>query len=232
MQHIDVLNNRFADSEVTEVLNFFLDQYSGRIAFATSYSIEDQVLTHLLASTGKSVKIFTLDTGRLPEETYKLIGSTNERYNINVKVYFPEYQSVEKMVQTKGMNLFYDSVENRKECCHVRKLEPLKRALSGEDAWIAGLRREQSVTREGVNLVEFDKRHCIIKINPLYNWTEDKVWDFIKQHKVPVSSLYGKGFTSIGCAPCTRAVTAGESIREGRWWWENPDTKECGLHVS
>ena len=232
MQHIDELNNRFADSDVVEILKFFLDQYNGRIAFASSYSIEDQVITHLLASIDKNVKIFTLDTGRLPEETYKLIGTTNEHYDIKVKIYFPEFNSVEKMVQAKGVNLFYDSVENRKECCHVRKLEPLKRALSSEEVWIAGLRREQSVTREGVNLVEFDKRHGIIKINPLYNWTEDQVWEFIKLHNIPVSSLYKKGFTSIGCAPCTRAVTAGESVREGRWWWENPDTKECGLHVN
>lgn len=213
-----------------KALEYFLEKYKGKMALASSLSIEDQVITDMLFSMSKEAKIFTIDTGRLPDETYKLIDQTNKRYDTKIDVYFPNNTKVETMVKTKGINLFYDSVENRKECCGVRKLEPLKRALSNLDAWICGLRREQSITRTNVEMVEQDETNGLIKINPLIDWTEENVWDYIKKNNVPYNELYKKNYLSIGCAPCTRAVLTGENIRSGRWWWENPETKECGLH--
>lgn len=217
-------------SDPIKVLKYFLKKYKGKIALASSLSIEDQVVTDMLLSITKEVKIFTIDTGRLPDETYSLIDQTNKKYDIKIDVYFPINSKVEHMVKTKGIDLFYDSVENRKECCGVRKLEPLKRALSDLDAWICGLRREQSITRTNVKTVEQDETNGLIKINPLIDWTEENVWDYIKRNNIPYNALYKKNYLSIGCAPCTRAVLAGEDIRSGRWWWENPETKECGLH--
>ena len=208
-----------------------LSQFKNKIGFATSFSIEDQVIVHMIASINNHAKIFTLDTGRLPYETYKLIELTNERYDLNIEVFFPDYRFVQEMVHEKGINLFYNSVEDRKHCCHVRKIEPLKRALSGLEVWITGLRREQSVTRENVSVLDYDETNGLLKLNPLFNWTERMVLDFIKKNNVPYNNLYNHGYTSIGCAPCTRAVKAGETVRDGRWWWENPDTKECGLHI-
>lgn len=224
------LNEIFQNQDTNEILKYFLGAYKNKIAFATSYSIEDQVITHLISSLDKSTKIFTLDTGRLPYETYKLIETTNERYGINVEVYFPNNERVEKMVNEKGINLFYNSIEERKLCCNIRKIEPLKRAMKNLKVWITGLRRDQSVTREETQLIEYDSNFSIIKLNPLVDWTEEQVWEFIKQNDVPFNSLYKQNYRSIGCAPCTRAVKEGGNIRDGRWWWENPETKECGLH--
>ena len=218
-------------TEPVEVLEYFLNKFGDKIALASSLSIEDQVITHMLHSISPSAKIFTIDTGRLPNETYKLIDDTNKRFDIKIDVYFPDNSKVEKMVKTDGINLFYDSVEKRKECCGIRKLEPLKRALSGLDAWICGLRREQSITRTNVEMVEEDENNGLIKVNPLIDWTEDMVWEYIKKYNIPYNSLYKQNYLSIGCAPCTRAVLQGEDIRAGRWWWENPETKECGLHA-
>ena len=231
MSIVDDLNTHYEGQNIDEILKYFLTTYKGKIAFSTSFSIEDQVLTHLINGIDPRANIFTLDTGRLPYETYKLIEKTNEQYGISIKVFFPNHKLVEDMVQKRGINLFYNGVEERKLCCSTRKIEPLKRALQNIDVWITGLRKEQSVTREQLRLTEFDSNFKLIKLNPLYNWTEEQVWEFIKNHNIPYNELYKKNYTSIGCAPCTRAIREGETVRDGRWWWENPDTKECGLHA-
>jgi phosphoadenosine phosphosulfate reductase len=228
---IKELNVRFKNEPLPEVLNFFLKKFKGKIAFASSLGAEDQVLTHLIATIDPEAKIFTLDTGRLFQETYDLIDRTNSRYKIRIEIYFPAADQVEKMVHEKGINLFYENVENRKLCCHIRKVEPLRRALKGIDIWITGLRREQSPNRNTMALVEADESHIgVLKLNPLIDWTYDMVWDYIKEHNIPYNALHDKGFPSIGCQPCTRAVEPGEDIRAGRWWWEMDGKKECGLH--
>jgi len=176
------------------------------------------------------MKIFTLDTGRLFQETYDLLDITRRKYNLPIEISFPDAMDVEEMVNTRGINLFYDSIENRKLCCFIRKTEPLARALQGMDAWICGLRRDQSVTRQQVKIVEWDSIQKKIKVNPLANWSQEEVWRYIHDHKIPYNTLHDKGFPSIGCLPCTRAVLPGEDIRAGRWWWESPENRECGLH--
>jgi len=231
METIEKLNNQLKGKDTIEVIKYFSETFGKKAAFSTSLSIEDQVITHMLFSINSKVKIFTLDTGRLPNETYSLIEKTREQYNIKIHIYFPNYRSVEKMVRERGINLFYNSIEDRKRCCYVRKIEPLKRALKNIEVWITGLRREQSITRQNIELIEYDSNYKLIKVNPLYNWTEAQVWDYIKKNNIPYNSLYDKNYLSIGCAPCTRAVQPGEDIRAGRWWWENPNTKECGLHI-
>lgn len=224
-------NERFEGKSVDEVLTFFLKEYKGKIAFASSLGAEDQVLTHKIIEVIPETNIFTLDTGRLFPETYDLIDRTNSRYKIKMGVYSPSAKKVEKMVKEKGINLFYESVENRKLCCYTRKIEPLHRALEGYEMWITGLRKDQSVTRNNNSLVEHDENnHGLIKLNPLINWTEEMVWDFIKENNIPYSNLHEQGFPSIGCYPCTRAIELGEDVRAGRWWWEMPEHKECGLH--
>ena len=224
--------DRFKDATPQEVIEFFVSEFKGRIAFATSLGLEDQVLTHMITSISPDTKIFTLDTGRLFPETYDLIDKTNSRFKIKIDVYFPDTVHVEKMVKEKGINLFYESIENRKLCCYIRKIEPLHRAMKGLKMWITGLRREQSTTRENGKLIEVDENNNgLLKLNPLINWSEKMVWDYIKEHNIPFNELHKKGFPSIGCQPCTRAVKPGEDIRSGRWWWENPESKECGLHA-
>lgn len=227
---VNRLNKIYKDSKPEDVLEFFLNEYNGKIALASSLSLEDQVLTDMLVKIDKSARIFTLDTGRLFPETYSLIDKTNIRYGIQLEVMFPDYQEVEKMVKAEGVNLFYAGIEQRKLCCKVRKLDPLKRAFEGLEVWICGLRREQSVTRQQVQLIEWDEANGLIKLNPLIDFTEQQVWEYIKANQVPYNKLHDKGFPSIGCQPCTRAVEPGEDIRAGRWWWENPEQKECGLH--
>jgi len=214
-----------------EVLEYFLDELHVNIALASSLSIEDQVLTDMLYNIKKDAKIFTLDTGRLPKETYDLIEKTNNKYKQKIKVYFPQTQEVEALVNEKGMFSFYNSVVERKECCYIRKIEPLKRALKGLDIWITGLRREQSQTREKMQLIEWDEGNNLLKLNPLIDWNEEDVWAHIKYNNVPYNKLHDKGYPSIGCEPCSRAVEDGADIRSGRWWWEHPESKECGLHV-
>ncbi len=231
MKSIVELNNYFEKKSAGEILKYFSEQYSEESVFSSSFSIEDQVITYMIAESKSMTKIFTLDTGRLPYETYSLIDRTREHFNINIEIHFPNYESVEKMVCENGVNLFYKSIETRKLCCYVRKIEPLKRALANKKVWITGLRREQSVTRENLNIVEYDDNFKIIKVNPLISWTEKQVWDFINKHNIPFNQLYNKNYKSIGCAPCSRAVQEGGDVRDGRWWWENPDTKECGLHI-
>lgn len=213
-----------------EILHYFLTEFRGKVAFASSLGAEDQVITHMIAGINKHARIFTLDTGRMFPETYDLIHRTNSKYKIKIEVFFPEHESVEEMVKTHGINLFYDSIENRKLCCHLRKIVPLKRALAGMDAWICGLRKDQAATRGHVASLEWDEGNGMIKVNPLAEWTESQVWEYIHEHKIPYNPLHDQSYPSIGCQPCTRAVAPGEDIRSGRWWWENPDTKECGLH--
>jgi phosphoadenosine phosphosulfate reductase len=227
---IERLNNSLAGSGPEVILLEVLREFGDKIGFSTSLGAEDQVITSMLAGIDKNVKIFTLDTGRMFPETYEILHRTVNRYGMNITVFFPEASEVEEMVNSKGINLFYESIANRKLCCHIRKIEPLKRALSGLDAWITGLRRQQSVTRNEMKLVEWDETHGLVKINPLVEWTSDMVWEYIHRNNVPYNKLHDQGFPSIGCQPCTRAVTEGEDIRAGRWWWEQPENKECGLH--
>jgi phosphoadenosine phosphosulfate reductase len=229
-ERINDLNEKFQEATVGEVLSWFLKEFKGKIALSSSLGAEDQVLTEMVTGIDKEATVFTLDTGRLFPETYDLIHRTNTKYGIKIKVYFPEAARVEEMVGEKGINLFYESIENRKLCCHIRKIEPLKRAFKGLDVWICGLRRDQSVTRHDMKLVEWDEANGLIKLNPLIEWTEKDVWDYINENKIPYNPLHDKGYPSIGCQPCTRAIMEGEDVRAGRWWWENPDTKECGLH--
>ena len=214
-----------------EVLEYFLNTLHVKIAFASSLGVEDQVLSDLLYKTRKGARIFTLDTGRLPAETYALLEKTRTHYGKPLDVFFPKAELVEPLVSEKGMFSFYTSIEERKACCYVRKIEPLKRALAGLDVWITGLRRAQSVTREQMECIEWDEANGLVKLNPLIEWSEEEVWDYVRAHNVPVNALHAKGYPSIGCAPCTRAVKEGEDVRSGRWWWENPEHKECGLHA-
>ncbi len=206
-------------------------EFGSRIAFATSLGEEDQVITDMIARVAPGIEVFTLDTGRLFAETYELMAKTQKKYpQLKFKIYYPNTDAVEEMVETKGINLFYESVENRKMCCHVRKVEPLQRALKDMDAWIVGLRRQQAVTRADMQPIEWDAANNKIKINPLIDWSLDDVHAYIKKNNVDVNPLHVAGFVSIGCAPCTRAIKPGEDIRAGRWWWEQPEQKECGLH--
>ncbi|MDA3906647.1 MAG: phosphoadenylyl-sulfate reductase [Bacteroidales bacterium] len=228
---IEELQNLVQNKTPQEVIKIFLEKFGDKIAFSSSLGAEDQVIIDMISKIDKSANIFTLDTGRVFPETYDLIDRTTKRYKISIKIYFPDYSQVEKMVQDKGINLFFESIENRKQCCHIRKMEPLKRAFKSLDVWICGLRRDQSITRTDVQVVEWDEANGLIKLNPIVDWTEDQVWDYIKTNKVPYNLLHDKGFPSVGCQPCTRAIVEGEDLRAGRWWWENPETKECGLHA-
>jgi phosphoadenosine phosphosulfate reductase len=198
--------------------------------FSTSFSFEDQAITHAILSRQLPFGIFTLDTGRLFAETYSVWSSTNEKYNTYIKAYYPEAAALQAFIGEKGPNAFYESVDNRKNCCHIRKVEPLKRALAGNQVWITGLRAEHSAARESLQQVEWDEVNQLIKYHPLLHWTTEEVKAYIHQHKVPYNPLHDRGFVSIGCAPCTRAVKPGEDFRAGRWWWEDADKKECGLH--
>lgn len=229
-EEINKLNEKFEKQAPEVVLQYFIQKYKSKICLASSLGPEDQALTQMIIAVDKSVKIFTLDTGRLFPETYSLIDKTNKRYNIRIEVFFPDNESVEGMVNTKGINLFYDSLEKRKLCCHIRKIEPLKRAFAGHEVWICGLRKEQSVTRTSNKMIEWDDQNNLIKINPLIYWTERELWQYIKDNDIPYNMLHDEGFPSIGCQPCTRAVKEGDDIRSGRWWWEEPLHKECGLH--
>jgi phosphoadenosine phosphosulfate reductase len=233
MHEIEKLNLEFEQKPAEEIFRWALGRFGNRIALASSFGAEDVVLIDILAKINPQARIFTLDTGRLNEETYELMDRIRSRYGLAIEVYFPDFKQIETLERQKGFYSFRQSVENRVECCGIRKVEPLKRALKDLDAWITGLRREQSVTRSHVRKIEIDEAHeGIYKINPLADWTTDQVWKYIRGNKVPYNKLHDMGYSSIGCAPCTRAVKPGEDIRSGRWWWENPEHKECGLHVS
>lgn len=229
-EEIDSLNIRYADASAQELLQSFMSQYGARLALSSSLSIEDQTLTDMMLRIDPQANIFTLDTGRLFPETYELIDRTNEHYKVKLKVYCPQTEALQQFVATEGINPFYESIEKRHACCEVRKLEPLRRAFRDLDVWVCGLRSAQSVTRSDMRLIEWDERHGLLKINPLIHWTEQQVWDYIRENRVPYNRLHDKGFPSIGCEPCTRAVRRIDDVRAGRWWWESPDHRECGLH--
>jgi phosphoadenosine phosphosulfate reductase len=201
------------------------------MTFANSFGAEDMVLTDIIMREKLAIEIFSLDTGRLPAETYTLMAEAENTYSTKLKVYFPKHEVVEQYVQNKGINAFYESIDLRKACCHMRKVEPLQRALSGKQAWITGMRAEQATTRANLPVQEFDEGNQLEKFNPLSDWTEQEVWAYIRLHEVPYNKLHDAFYPSIGCAPCTRAVAMGEDVRAGRWWWEDPTSKECGLHV-
>lgn len=206
------------------------DLFPGEVVFSTSLGQEDQAITEIIAKNNLAVEIFTLDTGRLFYETYDLLARTISKYGLDIKTYYPETQSIEEFVRTKGINSFYESVENRKTCCYIRKVIPLKRALKGKKVWITGLRAEQSANRHGMKPIEWDEGNQILKFNPLLHWAMDDLLTYIRENKIPYNPLHDKGFVSIGCAPCTRAIMPGEDARAGRWWWESSQ-KECGLHT-
>ena len=218
-------------SQAVALLQRIANEYSPA-TFANSFGAEDMVITDLIAKNKIGIEIFSLDTGRLPYETYTLMEKSRAHYpGTDFVVYFPDATEVETFDRANGINAFYDSVEMRKACCGIRKMTPLKRALSGKKAWVTGLRREQSPTRTDLTDTEFDQGNQMWKFNPLIDWTEKDVWDYLRSNNVPYNELHDKFYPSIGCAPCTRAVAMGEDVRAGRWWWENPETKECGLHV-
>ncbi len=202
----------------------------GKIAFASSFGLEDVVVIDIVHKIDPSVRFFTLDTGRLNEETYDVMERVRRKYDVSIESYFPDATKVENLERAKGFYSFRESVENRKECCAIRKIEPLSRALKGMEAWITGLRREQSVTRTEIRKIESDAGGLLYKLNPLADWTLADVWAYIKKNDVPYNALADKGYPSIGCSPCTRATAPGEDVRAGRWWWESPEHKECGLH--
>jgi phosphoadenosine phosphosulfate reductase len=215
-----------------QILTWAYETFGKRVAFASSFGAEDVVVLDLIAKTVPGLRVFTLDTGRLHDETYDVMERIRRKYGLKIEVMFPDQRKVEDLVAAKGFYSFRESIENRKECCRIRKVEPLRRALSTVDAWVTGLRREQAVTRTALPKAEIDEAFGgIVKLNPIADWTQDRVWDYIRANEVPYNILHDRGFPSIGCAPCTRPVAPGEDVRAGRWWWENPEQKECGLHV-
>jgi phosphoadenosine phosphosulfate reductase len=225
------LRDRIAPLPIPDALKLLEETFRGRLTFSTSFGMEDQVVTDLLHKSGVVSTIFTLDTGRLFPETYSTWSRTLERYRVSIDAYYPNTEKIQEFVRDYGPNSFYESVDRRKQCCHIRKVEPLKRALAGNSVWITGLRAEQSPNRNDMQILEWDEVNQIIKYNPLLHWSTEEVWAYINQHNVPYNSLHDKGFISIGCAPCTRAIKPGEDFRAGRWWWEDQSKKECGLHV-
>jgi len=226
------LDVEFEEKSAEKVILWGWDTFKEKIALANSFGAEDVVLTDMVLRINPQIKIFALDTGRLPQETYNIWQILEEKYGINIEPYFPEAKRVEEMVKKFGSNLFYKSVDLRRLCCQVRKIGPLNRALLELDAWICGLRREQSITRRDIKKIEIDLAHRrIIKINPLADWSIDEVWDYIKKNKLAYNKLHDRNYPSIGCVPCTRPIKPGEDTRSGRWWWEPPEQKECGLHL-
>jgi phosphoadenosine phosphosulfate reductase len=216
---------------ISTFLQSLTEQYPGQVTFSTSFSYEDQVITHEILSNQLPIKIFTLDTGRMFAETYSVWSSTNAMYQTNIKAYYPNQDKLQDFVAENGPNAFYESIDNRKACCFIRKVEPLKRALAGNAIWITGLRAEHSPDRKDLPILEWDESNQVIKYHPILHWTTEEVKKYIQVNRVPYNPLHDRGFVSIGCAPCTRAIQPGEDFRAGRWWWEDADKKECGLHV-
>ncbi|HXD94346.1 MAG TPA: phosphoadenylyl-sulfate reductase [Bacteroidia bacterium] len=229
-QKISFINELIKNKSPEEALRAIAANFSDKVIFSSSLGYEDQVITHFIFSNNLPITVFTLDTGRLYNETYSVLQSTLERYKKPIKVFYPQTTLVENLVSEKGPISFYESVENRKECCFIRKVEPLKRALQGYSIWITGIRAEQSDERKDIPSVEWDEANNIIKFHPIIDWTLDEVKQYITKHNIPYNPLHDKGFVSIGCAPCTRALKVGEDFRAGRWWWEQNNKKECGLH--
>ena len=230
MSLLATIKNKIEGTDAVEALKLLATQYSGKIVFSSSFGWEDQVITHMIFANDIPVKIFTLETGRLFPETYYVWNRTMEIYGKPIHAYFPDRVLLEDMVNTKGPSSFYESVENRKECCHIRKLEPLKRALAGNDIWVTGIRAEQSANRLEMQNLEWDGQNNLVKFHPIFNWGLDQVKEYIRVNNIPYNTLHDRGFPSIGCQPCTRAVQPGEDFRAGRWWWEDQSKKECGLH--
>lgn len=228
---IEELKNLLNGFSIEDQLNKLVSLFPDKVIFTTSLGIEDQLITHKIFKNNLNIKVATLDTGRLFPQTYDVLSSTIIRYNKKIDVYFPEHEAVEKMVTEKGPLSFYKSVENRKECCKLRKVVPLNRALSGMECWISGIRADQSDNRNQMDWLEYDEDKKLFKFYPLFNWSFDEVKNFVKENNVPYNALHDKGYVSIGCEPCTRAVKPGEDFRAGRWWWENDGPKECGCHV-
>lgn len=214
-----------------EDLALLAEKFAGKAVFSTSFGLEDQLITHLIFENDLPIKVFTLDTGRNFQETYSTWSLTLERYQKTIETYFPQPAAIQNLLATKGPNSFYQSVENRKECCYIRKVEPLRRALQGQSLWITGIRAEQSPNRQDMSDLEWDEAHGLAKFHPLFDWTYEQVRAIVQEQGIPYNTLHDKGFLSIGCAPCTRAIREGEDFRAGRWWWEDASKKECGLHV-
>lgn len=214
-----------------DIMNWLVTLFPETATFSTSFGIEDQVISHLIFTNNLPVRVFTLDTGRNFQETYSTWSRTLDVYGKPIATYFPQAAAVEQLLAEKGPNSFYNSVEDRKQCCYIRKVEPLNRALEGQELWITGIRAEQSPNRHDMAAFEWDAAHQLVKFHPLFDWTFQQVRDYAQQHKIPYNPLHDKGFLSIGCAPCTRAIREGEDFRAGRWWWEDTSKKECGLHV-
>jgi phosphoadenosine phosphosulfate reductase len=229
--HIPKLLEQAAKGSIDDTLRLLAEAFPGLVVFSTSFGIEDQVITHHILSANLPISIFTLDTGRMFAETYSVWSSTNDKYQNRIKAYYPDRALLEEYLNERGPNAFYESVANRKDCCHIRKVEPLRRALAGRAVWITGLRAEQSPERKDLRLIEWDEANGVIKYNPLLHWDAAAVRSYIDDNDVPYNVLHDKGFVSIGCAPCTRAIRAGEDFRAGRWWWEDNSKKEYGLHV-
>ena len=227
---VQAANQRLQGKPAEEIIRWAGETFGPGIRLASSFGAEDVVVIDMIARVAPQIKVLTLDTGRLHDETYEAMERIRERYGIEIETMFPEREAVQRLVQAKGFYSFRESVENRRECCGIRKVEPLRRGLAGLKAWMTGLRRDQAVTRSDTAAVEWDEGNGLMKVNPLVEWTNDQVWEYIRAHNVPYNRLHDQGFPSIGCAPCTRAVQPGEDIRAGRWWWELPDSKECGLH--
>jgi phosphoadenosine phosphosulfate reductase len=229
--HITSIIQKTKVADLDEVLIELAKEFPGQVTFSTSFSFEDQVITHKILSKQLPITIFTLDTGRLFPETYSVWSATNERYHTHIKAFYPDHSLLEDFIAVKGPNSFYESVENRKGCCYIRKVEPLKRALKDNAIWITGLRAEHSADRHDMPQVEWDEGNNVIKYHPILHWTTEEVKQYINQNNIPYNPLHDRGFVSIGCAPCTRAIRPGEDFRAGRWWWEDNTNKECGLHV-
>ena len=225
------LNDQLNGKTIDERLEILVSAFKGKIIFTTSFGIEDQVITHKIFTNNLDIKVVTLDTGRLFPETYEVFSQTTLKYKKKINVYFPDYISVEELVTEKGPFSFFNSRENREECCKIRKVVPLSRALAGMECWISGIRASQSDNRGNMSDLEYDADKKLFKFHPLFGWSFEEVENFIKENNVPYNELHDKGYLSIGCEPCTRAVIKGQDFRSGRWWWENDGPKECGCHL-
>jgi phosphoadenosine phosphosulfate reductase len=232
MEKIENIKSLIEGKNILQSLQILSEKFEGEIVFSTSFGIEDQVITDFIFNNNLPIKIFTLDTGRNFQETYSTWNKTLLKYKKTIDVFYPNTEGVEKLVREKGPNSFYDSVENRKECCYIRKVEPLNRALKNQKIWITGIRAEQSANRLDMSNLEWDGGHNLVKYHPLFDWSFEEVKHYVRENGIPYNPLHDKGFVSIGCAPCTRAIQAGEDFRAGRWWWEDASKKECGLHVT
>lgn len=230
--NFDARNAQLDPLEAGEIIAWVVSEFGDQLTFACSFGAEDLVVLDLLLQVDRQASVFLLDTGRLHQETYDVITKVRDHYDRTFTVYVPQTEALEQLLNEEGPNSFYRSRDARKACCRVRKVEPLARALVGKDAWLTGLRREQSVTRTTLPIIEIDASHGgMLKINPLAAWSEEQVWTYIWKHDLPYNNLHEQGYPSIGCAPCTRAIKPEEDIRAGRWWWEEAEHKECGLHL-